>query len=40
MRESVTTRQECEWKPIKDYELGAYGNSRKLELLKGELTRR
>lgn len=37
LREGVTTRQECEWKPIKDYELRAYGHSGKLELLRREL---
>jgi hypothetical protein len=40
LREIVTTRQECKWQPIKDYELRAYGHSRKLELLKEELGRR
>lgn len=37
LREVVTTKQVSEWKPIKDYELSAYGHSKKLELLKGEL---
>lgn len=37
LREVVTTKQVSEWKPIKDYELSAYGHSRKLELLKEEL---
>lgn len=37
LRETVTTRQVSEWRPIRDYELSAYGHRRKLELLKGKL---